>query len=168
LKQFDSPDGFQVDRDQKMTDIFSHGTAYNRSVVIDIDGTLLEYREGRREHRAPKFRPFYRTFVDGLNRFCNLFLFSSGTPTRSKNLFQKYFKNDFCWYFDRTLLHRKHKSLKAIDTGDHPLLIIDDSSDAIHPWSGHLHLPISCWTGDPDDTELLRVLQLVEKTWALK
>jgi len=127
FRELDSPDTFQVDKDGVMADIFSRGKLHGRSVVLDIDGTLIEFREGPWKHRAPKFRPFYREFVEGLSKFCNLFLFSSGYPTRSKNLFQKYFRDDFCGYFDRTLLHRRHRSLKAIDSEDHPLFVVDDS-----------------------------------------
>jgi len=168
FRELDSPDTFQVDKDGVMADIFSRGKLHGRSVVLDIDGTLIEFREGPWKHRAPKFRPFYREFVEGLSKFYNLFLFSSGFPIRSKNLFQKYFRDDFCGYFDRTLLHRRHKSLKAIDSEGHPLFVVDDSQEAIHQWSQHLHIPIRRWTGEPEDAELPRVLEVVQKAWALK
>lgn len=166
LQEFNDPAGFLVDQDAEMRLIVANGTGKPRLVVIDIDGTLIPYQTGKRKHSAPSLRPFYQELVSFLKKEADLFLFSSASPTRTKNLFLKYFSADFCGYFDRTHLKRGRKCLEPLQFTGQKLLIIDDDPSAVHQWSESSHLCVPRWFGDSADTSFKDVVALLQEQWS--
>jgi len=157
--------GYTVGKEDEIGLILAAGAGYRRSVVIDLDGTLIAFQKGQAKQRTPVFRPHFRAFIDGLKPHAALFIFSAGSATRSKNIFNKYLKADFKGYFTPRHLYRGKKCLAEFSSRDHLITIVDDSSYAVHPDSRELHIHIDRWEGDPDDRGLLYALTHVRHFW---
>ena len=165
FKDFDTNITYSVDREREIQLILAAGNKHYLSIIVDLDRTLLSYREGSRKHRSPLFRPHFRTFVNKLKNKANLFIFSSGLATRSKNIFKKYHQPDFKGYFIPGHLYRGKKCFNQFETEKLRILIVDDSDYAIHERSKKLHVHVDRWFGDSKDTGLLKALKEINKLY---
>lgn len=144
-------------RRQEILDIVSRLPPGSNVVFLDLDGTLLPYQLGKRVHRAPILRPFCSELLAALKRRARLFLFSSGPAERTKNLFQKLFREDVDGVLDWTHLHMGKKCLKLFKEAGVRPFILDDNPAAIHAESQAFHVSVPRWFGSLEDRALLAV-----------
>ena len=164
-QRFD-PDRFTFDAEKEMQLVFAASKGFAKTLVFDLDGPLLPYRQGSRSHRKPKIRPHLEELVDAVKDIANLFVFSAGNPARTSNLLNKYLPKGFSGYFDRSHLQRGRKSLKSLEWKGHDLILIDDDPKAVHFSAKSMHMTIKRWTGEDDDIELQKLLQQLQKQWS--
>jgi len=162
---FDDPIAYTVNKEDEIRLILAAGVGRRCSVIIDLDGTLISFQKGPARHRAPVFRSHFRSFVDALKPHAALFMFSAESATRSRNLFGKHLSDDFAGYFTPRHLYRGKKCLAEFSTPDHPIVIVDDSSYAVHPHSKDMHVEVQRWHGNPDDVGLIDALQKIRRFW---
>ena len=162
IEDRDKYDG-QITLIQEERLILAAGATKKNSVFLDLDGTILPFQTGNRKHRAPKFRPGLREFINVVKPLANLFLFSAGARVRTRNIFTRYFQADFCGYFDRANLKRGKKCFRDLENEEHRILVLDDNQSAIHPWSTSCHVNIPRWLGNDDDKALLSAAEEILK-----
>ena len=162
------PDRYTYDAKTEMHLMFAASKGFDKTVIFDLDGTLLPYRSGARSHRKTKLRPCLEELVNSLKDKVNLFVFSSGNPTRTQNIFKKHMPQGFSGYFDRSHLRRGRKCLQSLEWQGHDVVLVDDDANAIHPWSQATHIPIKRWFGETNDTELDKLFHMLKKRWNFK
>ena len=83
-------------------------------------------------------------------------------PIRIRCLWFKYFENKVAGYFDLRYWFSFKKSLRAFKEFNMPMLIIDDTPQAIRQDSKDDLVHGSRWTGDIRDTELLSLMKVIK------
>ena len=167
-KQRFQPHSYTFNSKTEMQLMFAASKGFNKTVIFDLDGTLLPYRLCPRSHKKPKLRIHLSELIDALKEEVNLFVFSAGNPTRAQNLLKNHLPEGFSGYFDRSHLKRGRKCLQPLEWQGHDVVIVDDDSRAIHSWSKETHIPIKRWFGESNDTELKNLLQKFHQRWNLK
>lgn len=135
-------------------------------MFIDLDGTIVEYIEGKRPHRKTKFRSFFTEFVTTMMATCDLYLYSFTEPIRLKCLWQKYYSSHFKGFFDLRYWFSKKKSLRAFKDLNIKMLIIDDSLNMIHKDTKDMLIPIERWTGDESECTLVEITEVINEKWS--
>lgn len=159
---------FKFNKIDEIKKVFIQNRTHDRALLVDLDGTLIEFEEGKRKHKVPKLRPHFDTFVNQLSNHVDLFVFSASNPIRLKNIAGKYLGDKFKGFFDRRYMSRKRKCLNVFKQLDSTVLLIDDNPQLVHSSSQQDVIRISTWKGDPNDDELLKVLEVICQRLDLK
>ena len=162
-----NPDIWKINKEQLMNDVIAQNRKHSRALVLDIDGTLIEFTHGKRKHRAINFWPNYKQFIAEVQEFADLFLFSTMSITKLNRLWPKYFETDFSGRFDRRILSRFKKNLHPLVETGFDILLLDDLPEKIHERFHPFFIPIKRWEGNEDDNELLNALEVIRKRWNL-
>lgn len=161
------PLAWKIEKKTKMQQIFESTRKFNHALVLDVDGTICEYRTGKRKHRPPLFRPYSETFLSQVSEFADLYLFSSMRITRLSNLWTKYFSKTFRTAFNRSLMICQKKNIEPLLALCSNIIIVDDDKARIIDQSQDYFVEIKRWYGEPSDSELLEVLELIKNKWNL-
>lgn len=109
---------YKINKRTEMLKIFAANRRHSRALLVDLDGTLIPFKKGKRKHRSPHLRPHWEKFLSEIQKFADVFIYSAMSITRMENLWKTYLKSHFSGYFDRQFLCRRKKSLKFLEEID--------------------------------------------------
>ncbi len=69
---------------------FGSHRKHPRTLLLDLDSTLIRLFPGKRSHRPPEFRLYFNEFIAAAGDFANLFVFSATNPVRLGKIAEKY------------------------------------------------------------------------------
>jgi hypothetical protein len=156
---------WKIDSEQEMLEIFRNSRKTDKTLIFDLNGTLIPYSTSVRSHKKIIFRPFYEELISQTKIFCDLYLFSKAKILRIQNIFNKFMVDDFAGIFNIRHLSSKRKSLRPLMSECCNVLIIDDTEEAIHSDSMPNLIKIKRWHGEKEDKELLRILKVIKNRW---
>lgn len=104
------PAVYKLNKAKEMQDIYRNTKTKDKSIFLNLDGTIGPYRPLKRSHHIFRFRPYFAEFAAELMKFADLYLYTLSDPYRIKRLWKEHFEQWFVGCFDKRFLFAGKKS----------------------------------------------------------
>lgn len=151
-KTLDAPKDFYVAHE--MMQAYVRAREKKNLLLLDIDGTVVEYAPPHLGAEQRKTRPYLRAFLKQVAPHYDIVLFTANTYKHAETVWRLHFREHTPLFFWGSHLQKGLKDFAVLLTQTCVLRIVDDDENRIPGNLQDFLIPIQTWTGTGSDRKL--------------